>query len=408
MKKRKLVKNKMKILILGPYAPHGQVGAQRIISLSRYLIEKKHSVSVLCLSEKTLKEIDKNGLTASIPKGVKIISYDISTSCKSLMKKNYVNGSECRRALIDELNKESYDVIFVSAGPFYTFNAIAEAKKRKIPYIVDYRDLHISSPDKRKRTGLINKIKFAISFPARFLQEYICLKNSSKITVVSPEMKENICNYFKISKEKVHVIYNGYDDYALKGISKEAPLKDEFCIGYFGKLMYYNKQFTALMFNAIEKLNGLGYNIKLLHVGPTNKEINSYFRTNNMNAMKWYKCVGQKEYAEGIEILSSCNAFYLEYEMPEGPGTKVFDYIYLNKPIIGVLRPNISLEKLLKEFDNAFVCYNETQVENAILKIINEKINTLTNGKKDSIIKYSRSIQNNKLEKLLRTVKYGK
>lgn len=398
----------MKVLILGPYAPHGQVGAQRIISFSRYLIEKQHEVSVLCLSNNTLKKIDKNGLTATVPKGVKIIPYDITTNCKSLMKKNFINGRECKKALINALNQEQYDVIFVSAGPFYTFNAIKEATRRKIPYIVDYRDLHLSSPDKRKRNGLTNKIKFTLSYPARFFQEYICLKNAHKVTVVSPEMKDNICDFFKVDKEKVHIIYNGYDDYVLKNITKETVLKKQFCIGYFGKLMYYDKQFTIMLFNAIEKLNNEGYKIKLLHIGPKNEDIDNYLHTNNMNNLRWYECVGQKEYTEGIRILSSCNAFYLEYAMPEGPGTKVFDYIYLNKPIIGVLRPNISLEKLLKKFENSFVCYNESQIENAILKIINNKIKNLTNNSKNTIVEYSRSVQNDKLERLLRTTDYGR
>lgn len=37
----------MKVLLLGPYAPHGQVGAIRIISLSRYLVSKGHGLRYL-------------------------------------------------------------------------------------------------------------------------------------------------------------------------------------------------------------------------------------------------------------------------------------------------------------------------------------------------------------------------
>lgn len=398
----------MNILIIGPYAPHGQVGAQRTISLSRYLRNKKHSVSILCLSKNSLKKIDKDGLTASTPRNVNVISYDITTNCRSLMLKNYLNGNECRKALLKALNKEHYDIVLISAGPFYTFNAIMEIKKRNIPYIVDYRDLHLSSRDKRKRNGIINKIKFILSYPVRFLQEYLCLKNAYKVTVVSPEMKENICNYFKINVEKVNVIYNGYDDYALRKIVKECPSKIKFKIGYFGKLMYYDKKFTIMLFNVLEKLNNEGYNIDFLHIGPKNDAILNYLNNNKMNKKNWYECVGQKEYADGIKILSGCNTFYLEYAMQEGPGTKVFDYIYLNKPIIGLLKPGISLEKLLNRFENAFVCYDESQIETAILKILNCKIEFLTNDNKNIINEYSRSIQNAKFEKLLRTVNYGK
>lgn len=393
--------------MIGPYAPHGQVGAQRLISLSRYLRNKGNDVSVLCLSEKSLKEIDKDSLTASIPDGVKIITYDITTKCNSIMKKNIINERECFKAVKKALNEDKYDVIFISGGPFYSFYSMKEARRKNIPYIVDYRDLHLSSPDKRKRTKIKDKIKFLLSYPARFFQEYNCIRRATKITVVSPEMKDNISNYFHIKKDKIEVIYNGYDDYVLKNIIEEKLDNRIFYIGYFGKLMYYKKDYSIMLFNAIERLNNKGYNIKLLHIGPNNQEIDVLLKQNNLNKKNWYNYIGQKNYVEGMSALTKCNAYYIEYDMPEGPGTKVFDYIFLNKPIIAIIRPHISLERLLNKFENAFICYNEEDIEKSILEIIERKLLKLTTKKDNNLNDYSRSSQNKKVEKILMTLEFG-
>ena len=397
----------MKILMIGPYAPHGQVGAQRIISLSRFLVKNGNNVTVLCLSKDSLKEIDEKGLIASVPKGVKVVSYNITNNSNSLMKKSYINERECKKALEKELEENSYDIIFISVGPFYTMHSMRAAKKNKIPYVLDYRDLHLSSPDKRKRKYLKNKIKFLLSYPARFFQEYVCIKNASRLTVVSTEMKENLCGYFRISPKKVEVVFNGYDDFSLKNITKKDLNNEIFYIGYFGKLMYYNKKFTIMLFNVLERLNQKGYKIKLMHIGPQSKELEQYFSMKTNHWERNYEYVGQKDYKDGVELLTTCNAYYLEYEMPEGPGTKVFDYIFLNKPIIGVLRPKISLEKLLKKFENAFVCYDEDDIENAITKIIDKKLNVLTDRKDNKTAEYSRSFQNKKVEDLLKSIVLG-
>ena len=394
----------MNILLLGPYAPFGQVGAIRIISLSRYLVSKGHSVTVLCLSEEILKVIDPKGLSAQIPDGVEVVTYKITLQCKSLMQKNALNEKECLFALRNILSKKQIDVILVSGGPFYTFYSMREARKRHIPYVVDYRDLHLSSPDKRKRVSIIDKIKFFISYPVRFYQEYSCIKPADRITVVAPEMRDNLSSYFHLSKDKFVVVYNGYDDAALKGLNPQHTFKDCFTIGYFGKLMYYNKDYTKKFFYAIEELYSSGIKVKLLHIGPENPAIQDFFSQEKINKDKWYKCTGQMDYKKGMEILAGCNACALEYVYPEGPGTKIFDYIYLNKPVIGITKPGISLERLLSKFDHAYICHSKEDVKKAISNLTENNINTLIDGNQAHKIieSYSRSCQNAVFETVLK------
>lgn len=396
----------MRVLIIGPYAPHGQVGPIRMISLSRYLVNNGHQVTVLCLSEKVLEDIDPQGLSAKVPVGVKVVPYDITSRCNSVMKKNAINEVECCGALNALLDKEEFDVALISGGPFYQFKCAVNLRKKGIPYIVDYRDLHISSPDKRKRNKILDKLKFLVSYPARYMQEYRCIRPANLITVVAPEMKVNISSYFHLNARKIHVVYNGFDDEALKDIQLKENKNAVFTIGYFGKLMYYNQELTSMLFNVIEKMNSKTLQVKLLHIGPENKAIQKFFSEKNMNGDRWYECMGQKDYREGIELLSACDACALEYVYPEGPGTKVFDYIFLNKPIIGVLKPGISLERLLSQFQNAFICHNEYEIEKAIENLLSSDIRELVcePDQKRIIDEFSRSKQNKHFEDLMTSI----
>ena len=105
-----------------------------------------------------------------------------------------------------------------------------------------------------------------------------------------------------------------------------------------------------------------------------------------------------------MEILAGCNACALEYVYPEGPGTKIFDYIYLNKPVIGITKPGISLERLLSKFDHAYICHSKEDVKKAISNLTENNINTLIDGNQAHKIieSYSRSCQNAVFETVLK------
>lgn len=397
----------MKVLLIGPYAPHGQVGAIRILSLSKYLLNSGYDVSVMCLSEECIRTFDPKGLSSTIPEGVKVFTYSITTNHKSHVKKNKVNEAEFGGALSSLLRRETFDAAILSVGPFYTLRPMRFIKAADIPFILDYRDLNISSRDKRKREGIVNKLKMYALFPEMYLREKECITNASYVTVVAPEMKDNLSDFFGIDKRKFVVAYNGYDDDALDGIKLLPPESEQYTIGYFGKLMYYNQDLTDKLFKAIEEVNNQGYKVRLLHIGPENPSILDYFKENNLNSDGWYLCAGQKSYRDGIELLSSCNACVLEYSYPEGPGTKVFDYIYLNKPIIGVIKPGISLERMLRQFENSFICYEKQDIIDALQKLLAHREMVLTEKEPSIADRFSRSKQNEVFKNLLGKIERG-
>ena len=161
-----------------------------------------------------------------------------------------------------------------------------------------------------------------------------------------------------------------------------------------------------MLFRVLELQNKNKRRVRLLHIGPYNPSIQDYFNENNMNRTGWYECTGQMEYRTGMELLSSCNVCALEYMYPEGPGTKIFDYICLNKPVIGIVKPGISLEKMLASFDHAYACHSEKEIKDAIEELLSGQIATLIDGAdaQETIDLYSRSRQNAIFEKIVKEI----
>ena len=107
-----------------------------------------------------------------------------------------------------------------------------------------------------------------------------------------------------------------------------------------------------------------------------------------------YECKGYVEYAKGIQFLRSNSDILLLSSDLEGVGlgTKVYDYIFCNKPIIFVGSETTALASFVSSFTNGFVCTNKTETFGALEKIISEKIDALDDN--IDVYSFSRGKQN--------------
>ena len=97
-------------------------------------------------------------------------------------------------------------------------------------------------------------------------------------------------------------------------------------------------------------------------------------------------------YEEGMALLGTADFFIVEDTSPDDVGTKIYDYIYFNKPVVAATPPNIPLAKLVRTFENGYVCSTDKEVEAAMYKVVTEHPEKL-DGELDPG-KYSRKVQN--------------
>ncbi len=379
----------MKILIVSPYfLPYLGVGALRMSSFAKYLVEQNDDVTVMKLSDNNYQ---KEMCGTQTVDGIKYVKVDFNGKAK------YLESVDVFYTALDELlSQNTFDIILCSCGPFYTMTAVEKiSQKYSVPFALDYRDLWIY--DDREVSGILNNLRHKL-FKIRYKKfEKSAVQKADIFVTVTPlcldVMKE------KYSLQNGHIIYNGYDENAVKDIniaSKGQTDNIEICV--FGKLSYYSYSLGTLFLTAVKSLIDDGYKLSVKHISETENSTQSILNQINFPKQN-YVCTGRKSYNEGMRILADSDICAAVISYKRGLGTKIFDYIFVNKPIVAMAPKNGDFDRLLKKFENAYVCQNEQDMKQSVKNILDNSVRVLDDDIKPGI--YSREYQNEKYRELI-------
>ena len=119
-----------------------------------------------------------------------------------------------------------------------------------------------------------------------------------------------------------------------------------------------------------------------------------------------YANLGLMEYQAGMARLGDADFFVVEDTSPDDVGTKIYDYIFWNKPVVAVVPPEGPLAKLLSGFANGFVCTTSDEVRAVVERIAAERLDCLDpNLDRD---RFSRRHQNKIIEGVLEDAVRGR
>lgn len=380
-------KGKMKILIIAPYFyPMADVSCVRINSLCQYMINQGDNITIIRNKEyDNCFEIDIENPLA------KVETHYVDT-------KNSRNYKQLSTLYLQEfekvVKKNTFDLVFITMGPFYSLPICSISKEKyHIPCILDYRDLWLF--DMRKKTDffsprmLIRKIK---GFPI----EKKNISAADMVVTVTEKWSNILKTIYRGNKNKYCVVANGYDDVLLKQseniVTRKIPTGD-FNIAVFGKFAYYSEKYAKEVFEAILRLDKDGINVKIIHIGNTEKQMDILLNA-HPEYKKYYYNSGFLPYGEGIQIIKQCQASLLVDIRNGAMGTKFYDYVYANVPLLYIGAPHTHLAKLVNTFPGGFVCSEIDDVYRTIKNVISKKIVALTN--EYDYEKYSRTEQNKK------------
>lgn len=388
----------MKVLIVSPlFPPSASVAIVRISSLVRELLNEGHEVTVI--RNEYNEEIHQ--LSDNYPDLLKLETYTVKVDRSVRYFEACKRYKKVFRQIMD---KTRFDVVFITAGPYYTIPLCKIAKKEYgTKCIIDYRDLWIF--DMRSKKDFfkpLNLAKKLVYFPL----ELNNLKYADLVVTVTENWRKILSKVYRKYRDKFKVISNGYDDVQLKKINHEIeyPFYDNFVITAFGKLSYYSVEYGVEFFSAMKVLSEKYPDLLVLHIGLPEKETKEAIKLSGFNEKKYIN-TGFINYSEGIQILKKSNVNVVIDIRKGAMGTKFYDYIYVNKPLLYLGKKNTQLKNLVNEFENGFICYNEYDLVRAIINIRENKINTLTNN--INVHKYSRSIQNKRyIELISQVLKY--
>lgn len=379
-----------KILIVSYYfPPYNGVGGLRSYFLSGFLLNEGFSVTVLKSHDKHFGEnIDKN--ICKLDKQINIKTIDTDQSFINRYFFNYFKFKNTIQRIVEE---NEISLIIFSGGPFYYFPLGKYFKEHySIPYILDYRDNFFEKPlDWR---GKIYRFLFKNLWDKPSLREASYVVNVTK-NLTRLHKKENP----KLKENKFVTIFNGYNDRVLSQLSFNKNSKqfkentNTLLVGIFGKFSYYDKSDVETLLDSLENTD---IKLEIYHIGK--KEPVFMKLVAEKKEDKNFKFLGYKNYTEGLQILSSMDCLMLNNSQHYALGTKIFDYIYLNKPIIALVEPGSDIDLLLKNFKNNFTIGNQNYIKLAksFDQIHSLRKKVLTDQETD-IQKYSRTYQYNKL-----------
>lgn len=394
----------MRVLIIAPYfAPNPEVAAVRMVSLSSQLAANGHSVSVLCLSyEGLLRENSAEELTARVPEGVETIRFDINYSILPLVA-DYVNGKRFRRVLSSLVNPADFDVVLNTCGPYYTLEAAPVIAQWGLPYVLDFRDLGainyrpsiVRSSKGGSRTKAVLKNLYGRLIKRR---ERRAVRLADHVICISSIDLRAMKNAYGLDGTQLSVATNGFDEARLETICPCGEKPYNLTVAVFGKFMYYDKEKATAILEALCDARMDGLDAGLIHIGKKYSWIDDVIESKGIDPA-CYTNLGLMEYQKGMAYLGMADFFVVEDTSPDDVGTKIYDYIFWNKPVIAVVPPEGPLANLVTSFKNGFVCTTSAEIRAALERIAAQHLDCLDPDL--DRYRFSRRHQNRLIEDIL-------
>jgi hypothetical protein len=304
-----------------------------------------------------------------------------------------------KKAVEEVIKNRHIDISIYSCNPYYTAPVAADMKeKHGMKYIIEFRDIWIK--DEFITRNWLKRLKKIISrLPFRSYEKRV-IQWADAVVTVAPKECEILHNDYPESKSKISVIFNGYDDERLSG---DAMFRNEYpkeYIGVFGKFGYYDYEYVVEMLTAIKQLWFDGYKIRILHIGDLDKKTAMALKITKF-PQEAYINTGFLDYSQGMALLKGAIACCLIVHYKRALGTKIFDYIYTDKPVVFFAHQDSAIASILSKCKNAFRCESADDASEAIRKIIDENLETLGCSEREV---YSRRIQNDRYYKIINEI----
>ncbi|MCX6149969.1 MAG: glycosyl transferase family 1 [Ignavibacteriales bacterium] len=266
------------------------------------------------------------------------------------------------------LEKEKFDIIFVSIPPFSSFNIAAKLSQMfDISLFVDYRELWTH-----------NQFSFNLTPYHKYLHkkmEYGALKVADKIITVNRKIKEKLLSTFQfLTFDDVLILPEGYDLEDFANITRESKLNNKLRLTYAG--MFYEFITPKYFLKAFKELTierpDVAENIELHFIGYLLKENHKLIK--KLGLIPYVKDFGYIDHKSTIIKLLSSDVLWMMIGNSKNSDTlstsKLFEYFGTRKPIIGCV-PEGAARSSLQEYGASFITEpnNIQQIKETIIQV---------------------------------------
>jgi len=255
------------------------------------------------------------------------------------------------------------DLLYFCGHPFWYFPLARQFHLRYgTPYMLDFADLfHMERVRYRmgERTGLRTLTD------AR--AEAWAVAGAARLIHTTPAQTHIYRRrYAWMAPERFLTIPWGYDEDQVPRIPDQRGSPEGLRIGIFGKFASYSRADAVMLARAVRELPAR-LNVTVLHIGRREPELEGAFRA--VGASKHLQCVGMLSYAEGLKVLATAHCVALNAISDVSLPAKVYDYVWLNRPVLAFAPPQSEVARLLRPFPGAFLVRSAQQALAALVRV---------------------------------------
>ena len=385
-----------KVLIISYYYPPlGLSGVQRTLKFTKYMSKYGWEPTVITTGNvayfahdlSLLKEAEEAGVriirteafdlnsilgkrfdTVSMPK--EFIRRTLSRISKAVFIPDNKNSwaKKAYKTAKELLQKEKFDIIFVSVPPYSGFVTASRLKKEfNIPLFVDYRDLWLG-----------NHFAFYPTPYHRYKHkklEYNALRSVEKVVVINRRIKEKILQFYPfLSFKDVIIIPHGFDPADFESKVERIESSNKMKLTYAG--IFYENITPEYLLKAFKQLSierpDLAANIELEFIGHLRKENKKLITELGIN--EFVRDHGYLDHRETVNRLKGSDVLWLMIGNIRNADTistsKLYEYIGTRKPILGSVVEGTA-RTALQEYGAAFITQPDDieEIKEAIIKI---------------------------------------
>jgi hypothetical protein len=359
------------LLVSFYYPPFAGVGARRWGFLGRFLAESGYSVNVVTSP--------LSGQQGAAPAGdEKIFVHTVTAPSRMplpfprlpFVEEWLAWGRPFRRTLERLIELRHPRLLVFTGGPFFSFILAPGLGKRfQIPYWLDFRDAW----------GLGSHLSLRFSAPLVRTLERRAVRHARLVTDVTPEMAALRRSVFPgLPPERFQVLENGFE--GIPAVPSAPPSPDAVLrLGLWGKFSPYDPDHPFILVSAVAELIA-EHRIEIHHFGDAGEEgllAEAAAHSGLAQALHFH---GQQEYQAGLASLSAMDVMVVNHRSPLMVGTKVYDAIGINKPVLAFCRPADALARLLRPFRYAFRVATTGEAIAALREIVSRRPGCLAPG----------------------------
>lgn len=357
------MKNDVKKVLVAAYyfPPYAEVSGTRVLKFCKYLPRFGWTPLILTVNSNYYKG---NVVATSPPEISKMkiirIPFIFFPGCVFFTKLLY----PILIGLTAYKYRKHIHAVYICGSPYYPFFITSWITRvLNISSVLDFRDAWSNNDFLDKDLSMWRR---KINSLVRSTIETVGIKNASAVIFATSYLQHEYSNIYPQHSEKFFTINNGFDKDDLIGI-KARRLVSSKSIILTGKIYYYSPQLIVNFLEALKRFPDLTF----IYVGNEASivtELCNKTRVENQVVVKAYL-----PYLHTLSLISGADYGLVSAPLPNCLGTKIFDYMYLSKPILCFVPEGSQIKKQFGHLPSVFIYeppYKIGKIERALEELL--------------------------------------